>query len=78
MAAHRPVEWVQAVVSRFDEQVTGPWRAGGGSGVGVGTGRVRGEGAAASPAAASGSGGQEGGISRGGLGGGAGKERDGR
>lgn len=42
MAAHRPVEWVQAVVSRFDEQVTGPGRAGGGSGVGVGTEWVRG------------------------------------
>lgn len=42
MAAHRPVEWVQAVVSRFDEQVTGPWQAGGGSGVGVGTEWVRG------------------------------------
>lgn len=42
MAAHRPVEWVQAVVSRFDEQVTGPvpggrWeRSGGGGGVGEG------------------------------------------
>lgn len=22
MAAHKPVEWVQAVVARFDEQVT--------------------------------------------------------
>lgn len=43
MAAHRPVEWVQAVVSRFDEQVTGPWRAGGGEpgggGDGLGEGR---------------------------------------
>lgn len=23
MAAHKPVEWVQAVVNRFDEQVAG-------------------------------------------------------
>lgn len=42
MAAHRPVEWVQAVVSRFDEQVTG--RGGqevgaGGGGDAVGEGR---------------------------------------
>lgn len=29
MAAHKPVEWVQAVINRFDEQVKGQiWRGG--------------------------------------------------
>lgn len=34
MAAHKPVEWVQAVVNRFDEQVAGAAaRRGGGPGL---------------------------------------------
>lgn len=61
MAAHRPVEWVQAVVSRFDEQVTGPRRREVGAGWGWGPGGRGEEGAAASPAAAPDSGGKEGG-----------------
>ncbi|KAK1331380.1 hypothetical protein QTO34_009334 [Cnephaeus nilssonii] len=61
MAAHRPVEWVQAVVNRFDEQVTGPRRREVGAGWGWGPSGRGEEGAAASPAATSGSGGKEGG-----------------
>lgn len=57
MAAHKPVEWVQAVVNRFDEQVEGaaPGRGGGAGVGGPGAGGRRGRAAAPGQGAAGGS-----------------------
>lgn len=49
MAAHKPVEWVQAVVNRFDEQVSGRpggLQIGGGGGPSWGDGKGADEGVA--------------------------------